>query len=81
MARLIKVFSRLTCNVPRQIPLLAVHSSYSVLSRGRSYNMPKFRIKGSYSGHSGIMGSDGKQNTALAGARGHENCCTFCWFS
>ena len=27
----------------------------------------------SYSGPSGILGSDGKQNTA----KGHENCCTF----
>ena len=31
----------------------------------------------SYSGPSGILGSDGKQNIALAGARGRENCCTF----
>ena len=31
----------------------------------------------SYSGPSGILGSDGKQNTTLAGARGRENCCTF----
>ena len=31
----------------------------------------------SYSGPSGILGSDGKQNITYAGARGHENCCTF----
>ena len=31
----------------------------------------------SYPGPSGILGSDGKQNTAYAGARGCENCCTF----
>ena len=31
----------------------------------------------SYSGPSGILGSDGKQNSAQAGARGRENCCTF----
>ena len=31
----------------------------------------------SYSGPSGILGSGEKQNTALAGARGRENCCTF----
>ena len=39
--------------------------------------MPNFRIKGSYYGISGILGSDGKQNTTLAGARGRENCCIF----
>ena len=31
----------------------------------------------SYSGPSEILGSDGKQNIAKAGARGRENCCTF----
>ena len=31
----------------------------------------------SYSGPSGILGSDGKQNAALASATGHENCSTF----
>ena len=31
----------------------------------------------SYSGPSGILVSDGKQNATKAGARGHENCCTF----
>ena len=31
----------------------------------------------SYSGLTGILGSDEKQNTAYAGARGCENCCTF----
>ena len=31
----------------------------------------------SYSGPSGLLGSDGKQNTAKSGNRGHENCCTF----
>ena len=31
----------------------------------------------SYSGFSGILDSDRKQNTAYAGARGRENCCTF----
>ena len=31
----------------------------------------------SYSGPSGILGSDGKQNTAAADARGREDCCTF----
>ena len=35
----------------------------------------------SYSGPSGVLGSDGKQNTAYAGARGRENCCTFHKFS
>ena len=31
----------------------------------------------SRSGPSGILGSDGKQHTAKASARGRENCCTF----
>ena len=31
----------------------------------------------SYSGPSGILGSDGKQNTPKASARRRENCCTF----
>ena len=31
----------------------------------------------SYSGPSGILGSDGKQITAKAGARECENCCPF----
>ena len=31
----------------------------------------------SYSGPSGILGSEGQQNSAYAGARGHENRCTF----
>ena len=31
----------------------------------------------SHSGPSGILGSDGKENTAEAGARVHENYCTF----
>ena len=30
-----------------------------------------------YSGLSEILGSEEKQNTALAAARGHENYCTF----
>ena len=37
------------------------------------YSVERF----SYSGPSGILGSDGKQNTALAGASGRENCCVF----
>ena len=31
----------------------------------------------SYSGPSVLFGSDGKQNTAYTGAKGHESCCTF----
>ena len=31
----------------------------------------------SYSGPSGILGSDGKQNRTYADARERENCCTF----
>ena len=34
-----------------------------------------------YSGLSGILGSEGKQNTAYDDARGHENCCTFHYYS
>ena len=34
-----------------------------------------------YSGPSGILGSERKQNTAKAGASGHENCYTFHLFS
>ena len=30
-----------------------------------------------FSGTSGILGSNGKQNTNLFGASGRENCCTF----
>ena len=29
------------------------------------------------SSYSGVLGSDGKQNTAKVGARGRDNCCTF----
>ena len=35
----------------------------------------------SYSGISGILGSDGKQNAVLAVARGRETFCTFYYFS
>ena len=34
----------------------------------------------SYTGPSGILDNDGKQNTTSAGARKRENCCTFHWF-
>ena len=37
------------------------------------YNVDIF----SYSGPLGILGADGKQNTASAGASGHENYCIF----
>ena len=35
----------------------------------------------SYSGPSGTLDSEGKQNTALAGVKGRENCCMFVYFS
>ena len=37
-------------------------------------NIHTFLLRRITSGPSGIFGSDGKQNTASAGARGRENC-------